>query len=66
VGTLGGPGAPWWVVPPSGHPPGAALAHLVPSGPKKSAKSFVVFGLRLILISYEVKSKQKTATVTGH
>ena len=26
LGALGGPGAPWWVVPPSGHPPGAALA----------------------------------------
>ena len=26
-GAPGGPGAPWWVVPPSGHPPGASLAH---------------------------------------
>jgi len=40
-------------------PPGATLAHWVPTGPKKSPKSFVVFGLRLILISRDVKNKQK-------
>ena len=32
-GTLGPPGVPWWVVPPSGHPLGAALAHWWFSGP---------------------------------
>ena len=32
-GAPGPPGVPWWVVPPSGHPPGAARAHYVPSGP---------------------------------
>ena len=59
-------GAPWWVVPPSGHPQvllwpiGSLLVH------KKSTKSFAVFGIRLILISYDVKNKQKTTTDTGH
>ena len=33
---------------------------------KKSTKSFVVFGLRLILIFCDVKNKQKTATGTRH
>ena len=66
LGAPGPPGTPWWVVPPSGHPPGAALAHWVPSGPKKSTKSFTVFGLRLILISCDVKNKQKIATGTRH
>ena len=49
-----------------GAPPGAArptgglLVH------KKSTKSFGVFGLRLKLISCDVKNKQKIATGTGH
>ena len=65
LGVPGGPGAPWWVVPPSGHPQvplwpnGCLLAH------KKSPWSFVAFGLRLVLISCDVKNKQKTATGTG-
>ena len=33
---------------------------------KKSPKSYAVFGLHLILISCDVKNKQKTATGTGH
>ena len=33
---------------------------------KKSPKSFAVFGLRFILISCDVKNKQKTATSTRH
>ena len=33
---------------------------------KKSPKSFAAFGLRLVLIFYEVKNKQKTATGTRH
>ena len=33
---------------------------------KKITKSFTVFGLYLILISYNVKNKQKIATTTGH
>ena len=47
----------WWVVPPSGHPQvqlwpiGGLLVH------KKSTKSFAVFGLRLILISCDVKKQ---------
>ena len=32
----------------------------------KSPKGFAVFGLRLILISCDVKNKEKTATGTGH
>ena len=65
-GAQSTPGVPWWVVPPSGHPPGAALAHCCSFGPEKSTKSFAVFGLRLILISCDVKNKQKTTTGTGH
>ena len=60
------PGVPRWVVPPSGHPSGTSLAHPSCFGPKKSAKTFVAFGLRLVLIFCEVKDKQKTATSTGH
>ena len=66
LGAPGGLGTPWWVVPPSGHPLGAAQAHWVPSGLEKSPKSYAVFGLLLILISCDVKNKQKTATGTGH
>ena len=33
---------------------------------KKCTKHFAAFGLRLILISCDVKNKQKTATDTGH
>ena len=66
LGAPGGPGAPWWIVPPSGHPPSASLAHWMTSGPKKSPKSFVAFGLRLILISCNVKNMQKTTTGTWH
>ena len=34
------PGAPWWVVPPSGHPSGTSSAHLMSSGPEKIHKKF--------------------------
>ena len=60
-GVPGPPGAPCWVVPPSWHPQmllwptGCLLVH------KKSTKSFAVFGLRLILISCDVKNKQKNS-----
>ena len=47
-------------------PPGTARAHNVPSSPKKSPWSFVAFGLRLILISCDVKNMQKTTTSTWH
>ena len=47
-------------------PPGAARAHYVRSGPKKPSWSFVAFGLRLILISCDVKNMQKTTTGTSH
>ena len=59
-------GAPRWVVPPSGHPYGTSLAQVVPSGPKKSPRSFAAFVLCLVLIFCEVKNKQKTATGTVH
>ena len=32
-GAPGPPNAPWWVVPPSGHPPGATRAQHLPFGP---------------------------------
>ena len=65
-GGPGGPGMPGGVcilgAPLGGllWPIGCLLVH------KKSTKSFAVFGLRLILISCDVKNKQKTATGTGH
>ena len=40
LGASGGPGVPWWVVPPLGHPLGAALAQWVPFGPKKISVKF--------------------------
>ena len=66
LGAPGPPGAPWWVVLPSGHPQVLLWPILGDLVHKKSPKSFVVFGLRLILISCNVKNKQKTATGTGH
>ena len=64
LGAPGGPGAPWWVVPPSGHP----QVQLRPIGfllvQKKTPKSYAVFGLRLILIPCDVKNMQRTATGT--
>ena len=66
LGTPGPPGGPWWVVLPSELPSGAFLAHWISSGPKKSTKSFAALGLHLVLISYDVKNKQKKTTGTGH
>ena len=51
---------------PSRLPSGAFLAHWISFVPKKSSKSFVAFGLHLILISRDVKNMQKTATCTAH
>ena len=51
---------------PSGHPSGNFLAHCMSSGPKKSPKSFVAFGLCLVLIFCKVKNKQKTTAGTWH
>ena len=59
-------GAPMWVVASTTHLSRTSLAHWLPSSPKKAPKIFVVTGLRLVLIFYEVKNKQKTATGTGH
>jgi hypothetical protein len=61
-----GPGAPWCLVLTSGPLFGTSLAHWMFFGPKKSPKIFAEFGLRLVLISYDVINKQKTATDTGH
>ena len=67
-GTRGGhnpPGRVWasWRAlvgcAPLGAPPGASLAHLMSSGPKKSRRSLAVFGLHLVLISCDVKNMQK-------
>ena len=65
LGVPGPPGMPWWVVPPSGHPQvllwptRCLLVH------KKSTKSFTVFGLRLILISRDVKKSKKQQLALG-
>ena len=59
VGALGGPDAPRWVVPPSGHPQVLLWPNMCLLVHKKSPWSFVAFGLRLVLISCEVKNKQK-------
>ena len=56
----------WWVVPPSGHPQVLLWPILGVLVHTKSPASFAVFGLCLILISCDVKNKQKTATGTGH
>ena len=64
-GAPGPPGAPWWVVLPSEHPQ-VLLGPLDVFWSKKSTKSFAAFGLRLVLISYDVKNIQKTATGTWH
>ena len=64
-GAPGGPGVPWWVVPPLGHP----QVLLWPTGGllvnKKSTKSFAAFGLRLVLIFCKVKNKQKQQLALG-
>ena len=63
---LGPQACPGGLCPPRGTPQvllwpnGCLLVH------KKSTKSFAVFGLRLILISCDVKNKQKIATGTRH
>ena len=53
-----------WVTAPSSHPlpklPGSLMSR------KKSPKSFVAFGLRLVLIFWKTKNRQKTTTGTGH
>ena len=48
------------------HPLRCFLGPLTFFWPKKSSRSFVAFGLYLILISYNVKNMQKTTTSTGH
>ena len=66
LGAPGPLGAPWWVMPPLGHPLVLLWPILSVLVHKKSQKSFTVLGLRLILISCDVKNKQKIATSTGH
>ena len=62
-GALSCPGG---LCPPRGTPQvllwpiGSLLVH------KKSTKTFMAFGVRLISISCDVKNKQKTASGTGH
>ena len=63
---LGPQARPGGFCPPRGTPQvlhwpiGGLLVH------KKSTKSFAMFGLRLILISCDVKNRQKTTAGTGH
>ena len=66
LGTPGPPGAPRWFVFPSGHPSSTSLAHMVSSGPEKITKKFRCVWTPLVLISCEVKDKQKTTTSPGH
>ena len=66
LGAAGGPGVPWWVVPPRVTPLVLLWPILGVLVHKKSQKSFAVFALHLILIFFDVKNKQKTATGTGH
>ena len=66
LGAPEGPGAPWWAVPPSGHPQMQLRPIRFLLVHTKSPKSYAVFGLHLILISCDVKDKQKIATGTGH
>ena len=65
-GALEPPGAPRWVVPPSGHPSGTSLAQQVSSGPEKISKKircvWTPFGIDFL----RCKNKQKIATDTGH
>ena len=63
---LGPQARPGGLCPPRGTPQVLLWAILSVLVHKKSPKRFVVFGLRLILISCDVKNKQKTATGTGH
>ena len=51
---------------PLGAAPGYFFGPLDVFWSKKSTKSFAVFGLRLILISCDVKNMQKIATGTWH
>ena len=59
-----GPGAPWWVVLPSEHPQAQPWPIRCLLVQKISSWSFVAFGLRLVLISCDVKNMQKTTTGT--
>ena len=65
-GAPGPPGAPRWVGPPLGHPLLLLWPILCLLAQKNSPKCFAAFGLRLVLISCDVKNKQKTTTGTGH
>ena len=66
LGAPGPLGPPWWVVPPRGTPHVLLWPILGVLVHKKSPNSFAVSGLHLILISCNVKNKQKIATGTGH
>ena len=55
----------WWVVAPSGHPQVLLWPILGVLVHKKSPRSFAVFGLRLILISCDVKTSKKQQLALG-
>ena len=50
---------------PLGAPLGTSPAHWMSSGPKKLTKSFAAFGLRLVLISCDVKTCRKQQLALG-
>ena len=63
---LGAQARPGGLCPPRGTPLVLLRPILCLLAQKNSPKSFAAFGLRLVLISCDVKNKQKTATGTGH
>jgi len=65
-GMPGPPGMPWWVVLSSEHPPGAARAHYVPSGPQKISVKFRCIWTPFDIDFLRCKNMQKTATGTWH
>ena len=65
-GVPGPPGAPRWVVPPSGHPYSTSLAHLVSSGPEIFSKKFRCVWTPFGIDFPRSKKQAKTATGTGH
>src|SRR3989337_373141 len=63
---LGPQARPGGLCPPQGTPLVLLWPKLFLLVHKNSPKNFAAFGLHLVLIFYEVKNKQKTATSTRH
>ena len=65
-GAPGPPGAPRWVVPPSGHPSGTSLAHFVSFGPEKFHKKVRCVWTPFGIDFPQCKKYEKTTTGTWH